>query len=100
MLMPRATKKIEPTGLEWHKRWTTTGPPARRRRVVPSDVDGRRARRGPHALSGSTLTELEEARAGVALSRQLALDSLMVSEDVPDIEVLLSQLVSRPAWHR
>ncbi len=23
----------------------------------------------------------------------------MVSEDVPDIEVLLAQLVSRPAWH-
>jgi hypothetical protein len=46
-----------------------------------------------------TLTELEEARAGVALARQINLEWLMASDDPPDVEVLLAQIVSRPAWH-
>lgn len=54
----------------------------------------------PTPYQPPTLTELEQARAGVNLARQPALESLMASEDVPDVEVLLEQLVSRPAWHR
>ena len=43
-----------------------------------------------------TLTELEEARACVGWARHVAL----ASEDMPDVEVLLAQLVSRPEWHQ
>jgi len=53
----------------------------------------------PTPRQSPTLTELEEARAGVARSRHLAIESLMASADAPDIEYLLAQFVSRPAWH-
>jgi hypothetical protein len=46
-----------------------------------------------------TLTELEEARAGAQLARQIDLEWLMASDDPPDVGVLLAQLVNRPAWH-
>jgi WhiB family redox-sensing transcriptional regulator len=46
------------------------------------------------------LTELEEARAGVQLSRRLAVESLMATQDMPDVELLLDELVNRPPWHR
>jgi len=68
--------------------------------AVPSDVDGRPTRRGPTPCQAPTLTELEEARAGVEPARQQALEGLMASDDVPDVEVLLAELVNRPAWHR
>lgn len=41
----------------------------------------------PH--QSPTLTDLEEGRAGVQLSRQLALQWLMALEDTPDVELLL-----------
>jgi hypothetical protein len=47
-----------------------------------------------------TLTELEEARAGAQLARQIDLSLLMASDDPPDVGVLLAELVNRPAWHR
>ena len=46
-----------------------------------------------------TLTELEEARAGVELARHVAVEGLM-SDDPADVGELLEELVSRPAWHR
>ena len=47
-----------------------------------------------------TLTELAEARAGVVLAPQIDLEWLMASEEMPDLEILLAELVNRPAWHR
>jgi WhiB family redox-sensing transcriptional regulator len=47
-----------------------------------------------------TLTELEEARAGAKLARQIDLEWLMAHDDPPDVGVLLEQLVNRPEWHR
>ncbi len=47
-----AHHEIEPTGLEWHKRWTTTGPPARRRPALPSIVMADELAEVPHALPG------------------------------------------------
>ena len=46
------------------------------------------------------LTGLEEARAGVELAHQIDLDWRMASEDAPDVEVLLAELLDRPEWHR
>ena len=47
-----------------------------------------------------TLTELEEARADAAMARQRSVKWLMASQETPDFEVLLAELVCRPAWHR
>lgn len=47
-----------------------------------------------------TLTELEEARANVQESRRVALEALMASEDMPDVEAPPAELVNRPEWHR
>jgi WhiB family transcriptional regulator, redox-sensing transcriptional regulator len=52
----------------------------------------------PH--QSPALTELEEARAGAQLARQVDLEWLMASDDPPDVGVLLAELVNRPAWHR
>jgi hypothetical protein len=52
----------------------------------------------PH--QSPTLTELEEARAGAQLARQIDLEWLMASDDPPNVGVLLAELVNRPAWHR
>jgi len=46
--------------------------------------DGRPAAEEPY--QPPTLIELEDARAGVALGRQIALKSLIASEDAPDVE--------------
>ena len=51
-------------------------------------------------LQPPTLTELDEARASVQQSRRLAVESLMASEYMPDVDLLLDELVNRPAWHR
>lgn len=47
-----------------------------------------------------TLTDLEEARADAETARRLTVEWLMSSEEAPDFEVVLAELVSRPAWHR
>jgi hypothetical protein len=75
-----------------------SGPPACR----CSDVSQRSMADEPDAepLQAPTLTEFEDARARVQLSRQVALEALMASEDMPDVEALLDELVNRPAWHR
>jgi WhiB family redox-sensing transcriptional regulator len=46
-----------------------------------------------------TLSEFEEARAYAQTARRVALESLMASEDMPDVGALLAELISRPAWH-
>lgn len=51
-------------------------------------------------LQAPTLTELEEARAGASLARQVDLEWLMASDDPPDAEGLLAEFVNRPSWHR
>ena len=45
-------------------------------------------------------TELAEARADVVLAPQIDLDGLMAPEEMPDVEILLAELVTRPARHR
>ena len=47
-----------------------------------------------------TLTELEETLAYVRIARHHAIDWLMASEEPAGVEVLLEQLVNRPAWHQ
>jgi hypothetical protein len=54
----------------------------------------------PTPCQPPTPTELAEARAGVVLARQIDLDWLMASEEMPDVDILLAELVNRPAWHR
>ncbi len=53
----------------------------------------------PTPCQPPTLTELAEARAGVVLAPQIDLDWLMASEEMPDLEILLAEIVNRPAWH-
>lgn len=47
-----------------------------------------------------TLTELEAAQGDAAMAQRRTVEWLMASEEMPDVEVLLAELVSRPAWHR
>jgi hypothetical protein len=47
-----------------------------------------------------TLTELEEARAYVRIAEQHAVESLMAAKDPAGVDVILAELVNRPAWHR
>ena len=54
----------------------------------------------PTPCQPPTLTELEAAWAGVQVAALVALDWLMASEEAPDVEVLLADLVNRPTWHR
>jgi len=49
---------------------------------------------------GPTLTDLEVARADAAMTHRLTVEWLMSTEEAPDFEVLLAELVNRPAWHR
>jgi len=53
----------------------------------------------PTLRQSPTLTGLEEARVGVERRRQIDLEWLMAFDDPPDVEVLLAELVNRPAWH-
>jgi WhiB family redox-sensing transcriptional regulator len=46
-----------------------------------------------------TLSEFEEARAYAHTVGRVALESLMASEDMPDVGALLAELISRPTWH-
>ena len=47
-----------------------------------------------------TLTELEAARADAAMAERRSVEWLMATQDSPDVEILLAQLVNRPDWHR
>jgi hypothetical protein len=52
----------------------------------------------PH--QAPTLTDLEVARADAAMTQRLTVEWLMSTEEAPDFEVVLAELVNRPAWHR
>jgi WhiB family redox-sensing transcriptional regulator len=54
----------------------------------------------PRPYQSPTLSEPEEARVSVQLARHVVLEAMMAAEDVPDVEVLLAELVNRPAWHQ
>ncbi len=47
-----------------------------------------------------TLTELEAASVEAAAAERRTVEWLMSSEPVPDVDVLLAELVNRPAWHQ
>ena len=47
-----------------------------------------------------TLSEVDEHRVEVKLAQRRRIESLMASEDMPDIDELVEQFVNRPWWHR
>ena len=47
-----------------------------------------------------TLTDLEAGRADAAMDRLRTVEWLMSSEDAPDFDVVMAELVNRPPWHR
>ena len=99
-----ARAEIEPTGWNVDNALTTLsgsmGPPACRRPAVPSAAMLALPTEDPAPDQSPTLTELEEARAGVDLARQVEAEWLMLSwAPEPDVGELLGQLVNRPAWH-
>jgi WhiB family redox-sensing transcriptional regulator len=55
---------------------------------------------GPTPRQSPTLTDLQVAQARAAWIRQVEILFLMASEDAPDVEVLLAQLINRPGWHQ
>ena len=53
----------------------------------------------PSPHRSPTLSELEAAPAYAAMAQRRTVEWLMSSE-VPDLDILLAELVNRPAWHR
>ena len=55
---------------------------------------------GPTPTQAPTLTPLEAARADAAMTERRNVEWMMASDETPDFEILLAELVNRPAWHR